>query len=258
MIDDPWEGAIRRPSSAPSGHVSEVGSKAVAIVQSNYIPWKGYFDLIDSVDEFIVYDDQQYTRRDWRNRNRIKTAQGTTWLSIPVKVKGRYHQRIDETEISDDTWAERHWQTIVHAYGRAPFFDAYGDRLLALYERRTEPLLSAVNQALLEGLCHMLGIETAFTSSSDYEADGVKTERLVALCRAASATSYLSGPSARAYLDESRFHDVGIDVRYMDYGGYPEYDQLHPPFEHAVSIIDLVVHTGPEARRFLKCSPALS
>ena len=238
--------------------MSEVDSKRVAILQSNYIPWKGYFDLIDSVDEFIVYDDQQYTRRDWRNRNRIKTAQGTTWLSIPVKVKGRYHQRIDETEISDVTWTERHWQTIAHAYGRAPFFDAYRDRLHALYERRTEALLSDVNRELLQGLCQILGIETAFTSSSDYDAHGAKTERLVALCRSASATTYLSGPSARAYMDESLFHDVGIEVQYMDYGGYPEYDQLYPPFEHEVSILDLVVHTGTEARRFLKSAPAPS
>jgi hypothetical protein len=229
--------------------------KAVAIVQSSYIPWKGYFDLIDSVDEFIVYDDQQYTRRDWRNRNRVKTPQGTAWLSIPVKVRGRYHQRIDETEVADATWPERHWQTLVHAYGRAPYFDTYRDRLHALYEDCTEVLLSRINRLFLEAICQLLGIRTRFASSTEYDVEGAKTDRLVALCRAASATSYLSGPRARAYLDESRFRDAGVEVRYMDYTGYPEYEQLHPPFEHEVSIVDLLVHTGPEARRFLKSTP---
>lgn len=229
-----------------------MSAKAVAIVQSSYIPWKGYFDLIGSVDEFIVYDDRQYTRRDWRNRNRIKTARGTTWLSIPVKVRGRYYQRIDETEVADPTWAERHWRTIVHAYGQAPYFDLYRDRLQALYEGCTEVLLSRVNRVFLEAICQLLGIQTKFVPSTEYDVAGSRTDRLVALCRAASATSYVSGPRARAYLDESRFDEAGIDVRYMDYTGYREYEQLHPPFEHEVSIVDLLVHTGTEARTFLK------
>lgn len=232
--------------------MSDVSPKVVAIVQSSYIPWKGYFDLINSVDEFIVYDDQQYTRRDWRNRNRIKTGQGTVWLSIPVKVKGRYHQRIDETEVSDPSWQERHWRTIVHAYGRAPHFDMYRDRLMKLYEGCTELLLSRINTAFLEAICELLAIRTSFVYSTKYAAEGASTDRLVHLCRAASATSYLSGPRARAYLDESQFREAGIEVRYMDYSGYPEYEQLYPPFEHHVSIVDLLVHTGPEARRFLK------
>jgi hypothetical protein len=232
--------------------MSEVGPKAVAIVQSSYIPWKGYFDLINSVDEFILYDDQQYTRRDWRNRNRVKTSQGPVWLSIPVKVKGRYHQRIDETEVSDPSWQERHWRTIVHAYGRAPHFDTYRDRLTELYASCTARHLSEINRAFLEAICELLSIRTPFVSSTKYAAEGASTDRLVQLCRAASATSYLSGPRARAYLDESRFREAGIEVRYMDYSDYPEYEQLHPPFEHRVSIIDLLVHTGPEARQFLK------
>lgn len=232
--------------------MSDVESKTVAIVQSSYIPWKGYFDLIDSVDEFILYDDRQYTRRDWRNRNRIKTAQGTAWLSIPVKIKGRYEQRIDETEVSDPAWPERHWKTIVHAYGRAPHFDVYQESLHALYEQCTEALLSRINRAFLEQICELLGIRTPFVWSTEYQASGARTERLVALCRSASATTYVSGPTARDYIDESLFHEAGIELRYMDYAGYPEYEQLHPPFEHAVSIVDLLVHTGEEARRFLK------
>lgn len=232
-------------------------AKTVAIVQSSYIPWKGYFDLINAADEFILYDDQQYTRRDWRNRNRIKTPQGVTWLSIPVRVKGRYFQRIDETEIADPAWAADHWRTIEHAYRQAPFFDHYREALEALYRGCDEPLLSRVNRRFLETLCDLLRIPARLTWSTDYEAEGRKTERLVSLCRAARGTMYLSGPTARAYIDERLFEEAGLALRYMDYAGYPEYGQLHPPFEHAVSVIDLLVHTGPEARTHFRSFDAL-
>jgi WbqC-like protein family len=227
-------------------------TKRVAIVQSCYIPWKGYFDLINLVDEFILYDDRQYTRRDWRNRNRIKTPQGTQWLTIPVEVKGRYEQRIDETRISDPDWAELHWKTLMHNYAAAPFFDDYRDRLEGLYRRADDPLLSAVNRLFLDELSAILGIETRLAWSTDYAAEGAKTERLVSLCRAAGATHYLSGPSAREYMDEGLFSEAGIELEYMDYAGYPEYPQLHPPFDHAVTILDLILNTGPDAPRFMK------
>jgi WbqC-like protein family len=225
--------------------------KSVAIVQSSYIPWKGYFDLIDSVDEFILYDDQQFTRRDWRNRNRIKTPQGPVWLTIPVNVKGRYHQAVQETTVSDPGWTRRHWLTIEHAYRRAPHFDAHRDLLSRLYSECDDVFLSDVNRRFLDAFCELLGIGTRIVRSTEYEANGSRTERLVSLCRAAGATSYLSGPTARAYLDESLFDEAGIELRFMDYSGYPEYEQLYPPFEHAVSVIDLLVHTGHAAPRYI-------
>ena len=228
------------------------GGKRVAIVQSCYIPWKGYFDLINLVDEFVLYDDRQYTRRDWRNRNRIKTPNGSQWLTIPVEVKGRYHQRIDETTVSDPDWPDAHWKTLLHTYAAAPFFDEHRDVVEAWYREAGDPRLSAVNRLFLEGLCGLLGIETKLSWSTDYEAEGAKTERLVSLCRAAGATTYLSGPSASDYLDEGLFAEAGIAVEYMDYAGYPEYPQLHPPFDHAVTVLDLVFNTGPDAPRFMK------
>jgi hypothetical protein len=230
---------------------SGVGKK-VAIVQSCYIPWKGYFDLINLVDEFILYDDRQYTRRDWRNRNRIKTPQGSQWLTIPVEVKGRYEQRIDETRISDPGWADQHWKTLRHNYASAPFFDDYRNRLESLYRSAGDPRLSAVNRLFLDELCGILGIRTSLSWSTDYEAVGAKTERLVSLCVAAGATTYLSGPSARDYMDETLFEDAGLALEYMDYSGYPEYSQLHPPFDHAVTVLDLILNTGPEAPCFMK------
>ena len=238
----------------PTGQLlySRQMTKSVAIVQSCYIPWKGYFDLISSVDEFILFDDRQFTRRDWRNRNRIKTPQGSQWLTIPVETKGRYHQRIDETVISDPGWARQHWKTIVHNYASAPSFPHYRERLEALYESASDPRLSAVNRHFLEAINELLGIGTTLSWSTDYEAEGARTERLVSLCRAAEATHYLSGPSARSYLDEGAFADAGIEVSYFDYADYPEYEQLYAPFDHAVTILDLILNTGPDAPRYMK------
>ena len=230
--------------------------KSVAIVQSSYIPWKGYFDLINSVDEFILFDDRQFTKRDWRSRNRIKTAQGVAWLSIPVASKGKYTQRIDETEIADPKWTQRHWATIEHGYRHAPHFDAYGDLLRTLYLDCADVLLSRINRRFLEAVCDVLGIRTRLTWSSAYIAEGAKTERLVQLCKAAGATRYLSGPTARAYLDEALFAEAHIELQYMDYSNYPPYDQLYPPFEHHVSIVDLLVHTGSSARNYLRSTSA--
>jgi hypothetical protein len=225
--------------------------KRVAIVQSNYIPWKGYFDLINLVDEFVLYDDRQYTRRDWRNRNRIKTPQGPAWLTVPVQVSGRYHQRIDETEIADLDWGRAHWRTIVHNYADAPFFDLQHDRVERLYATN-ERLLSLVNRSFLEEICSILEIRTRITWSSDYEGVGAKTERLVSLCRQTGADVYLSGPAARAYIEEEQFAAAGIALEYMDYAGYPEYPQLHPPFEHQVSVLDLLFNVGPAATQYLR------
>ena len=232
--------------------MTRAAEKSVAIVQSSYIPWKGYFDLINSVDEFILFDDRQFTKRDWRSRNRIKTAQGVAWLSIPVISKGKYTQRIDETEIADPKWTQRHWATIEHAYRHAPHFNVYGDLLRMLYLDCGEVLLSRVNRRFLEAVCDVLGIRTHLTWSSAYIAGGAKTERLVELCKAAGATRYLSGPTARAYLDERLFAEAHVELQYMDYSNYPPYEQLYPPFEHQVSIVDLLVHTGSSARNHLR------
>lgn len=229
-----------------------MAEKRVAITQSNYIPWKGYFDLINMVDEVVLYDDMQYTRRDWRNRNKIKAPQGPIWLTIPVEVKGKYYQKINETVISDTAWREQHWQTISHSFARAPFFQEYRPFFEQLYRTADSPLLSQINYHFLSAISGLLGITTLITWSMDYQLADGKTERLVALCQQCGATEYLSGPSARDYIDPVLFAQAGIRLTYVDYTGYPEYPQLYPPFEHGVSVIDLIMNTGPEARSYMR------
>ncbi len=221
--------------------------KKVAIVQSNYIPWKGYFDLIHAVDEFILFDDAQYTRRDWRNRNLIKTREGALWLTIPVQATGNYLAPIRSIVVDDPKWRVRHWRTIAASYGRAPYFKDYQTVLEDLYLGSEERGLSLINHAFLTAICRLLGIRTRITWSMDYEVAGGKTERIVSLCRQAGAGTYLSGPSARAYLEPAPFEAAGIELAFFDYAGYPEYPQLHPPFRHDVSVLDLLFSEGPAA-----------
>jgi hypothetical protein len=227
-------------------------AKTTAIVQSNYIPWKGYFDLIRSVDEFIVLDDVQYTRRDWRNRNQIKTPNGTTWLTIPVECKGKYTQKIRETVVSDMAWTVAHWKTIRNFYARASYLREYQDQIEELYRGCYFTYLSDINYRFLTAICNLLNIGTKITRSSDYDLTEGRTDRLLHLCRQAETDVYLSGPAAKAYMDLDAFAQAGIEVRFADYSGYPEYRQLYPPFRHDVSVIDLILNEGPNALTFMK------
>jgi hypothetical protein len=230
----------------------------LAIVQSNYIPWKGYFDLIAAVDEFILLDDVQYTSRDWRNRNLIKTPQGPRWLSVPVRHQR--HSRILDVTVATDQgdWARKHLGAIEHAYAAAPLFRGQQAWLASTYAAAAETSqLSAVNRIFIEAVCRRLGIATRLSWSADYLSlaaldDLGATQRLVALCRAAGASFYLSGPAAKSYLDVASFEAAGIEVAWMDYAEYREYPQLHGPFDHAVSVLDLLLMTGPAAPSYLK------
>ena len=226
--------------------------KKVAIIQSNYIPWKGYFDMIASVDEFILFDDMQYTRRDWRNRNQIKTPQGVQWLTVPVKVKGKYHQSIRETEIDGMDWAQAHWKALTQNYRRAPHFAEVSAWLEPYYLGSGYTHLSLLNRALIEAVCGYLGITTRISNSWEYELQPGKTERLVSLCEQAGGTEYISGPAARDYIQPELFAERGIALGWFDYSGYPEYPQLWGEFTHGVTILDLLFNCGKDAPRFMK------
>ncbi len=229
--------------------------KRIAVVQSNYIPWKGYFDLIAAVEEFIIYDDMQFTRRDWRNRNRIKTPAGTQWLTVPVQVKGHYHQSIRETRIDNQSaWARDHWQAFIHNYRRATHFESVAALFEPLYLHHDYTHLSVLNRTFIETVCEYLGITTKISDSRDYQLLPGKTERLADLCLQSGANAYLSGPAARAYLDTEAFSRRGIDLQFFDYADYPPYPQLWNDFVHEVSIMDLLFNCGPDAPRYMKFS----
>jgi hypothetical protein len=223
----------------------------LVINQSNYIPWKGYFDLIRAADHFIIYDTCQYTKNDWRNRNQIKTPEGVKWLTIPVKK--HFGQMVRETTTQPGSWARKHWEALKCNYGRAPHFAQYRETIASLYEwAADETFLSAINYQFLKSICGILGIRTPITWSHEYRMAGDKTERLLQLCQAIGADEYISGPAAKAYLDQEAFRRAGIKVIWANYSGYPEYSQMHEPFEHATSVLDLLFNVGPEARSFLK------
>jgi len=217
----------------------------VGIIQSNFLPWRGYFDLIRRCDLFVVHDDLQFTKGDWRNRNRVKTASGTRWISVPVHY-GAVSQLIEDTAIDYSTlWPRKMLNVIRQSYQRSPHFEPYFSELTELLTEPAESI-SDLNVRLLRWACAHLEITTPVVMSKTLEPAGVKTDRLVEILQRVGATEYLSGPSARAYLQPARLEDVGIGLRYMryDYGLYP---QLFPPFEGAVSIIDLLFMTGTEA-----------
>ncbi|CAN7622828.1 WbqC family protein [Neorhizobium tomejilense] len=226
--------------------------KKVAIVQSNYIPWKGYFDMIAAVDEFILYDDMQYTRRDWRNRNQIKTPQGVQWLTVPVRVKGKYLQKIRETDIEGTEWASAHWKSLVQNYRRAPHFEEIAGWLEPLYLNESPIRLSELNRRFIEAICDYLSIQTVISNSWDYRLVDGKTERLAELCAQAGGTRYVSGPAAKDYVDEEVFKERGIELTWFDYTGYPEYPQLWGGFTHGVTILDLLFNCGSESSRKMK------
>ncbi|GAB4129233.1 MAG: WbqC family protein [Raineya sp.] len=228
-------------------------SKKVLITQSNYIPWKGYFDAINTVDELVLYDEVQFTKRDWRNRNLIKTPQGRQWLSIPVEVKGKFFQKIKETKISDATWGRKHWASIRQNYTKAKHFKDFGEIFEDFYLNNSLLYLSEVNLQLIKIVCKILGISTKITFSDAYPVKRTgKNERLIDICKQLGAEVYYSGPMAQNYIDIAMFKSEGIAVEFLDYEGYPEYEQLYGAFVHQVSILDLLFNQGAQASKFMK------
>ena len=207
--------------------------KKTAILQSNYIPWKGYFDIISQVDEFIFYDDVQYTNRDWRNRNKIKTPNGLLWISIPVGEST--NRLICEVEIPNSDWQKKHWQSILRYYGKAPHFKEYKDFFEHFYLSDTHTNLSEMNQSLIKKISRdILKIKTEFKDSREFGLQGKKEERILELLQKTNADYYLSGPAAKNYISEQNFADKNIKLEWADYSSYPEYKQLFGQFEHAV------------------------
>ena len=212
---------------------------------------KGYFDIISAVDEFILYDDMQYTPRDWRNRNQIKTPKGAEWLTVPVGHDR--NRRIRDVIIVNEHWKKKHWLSFESNYRRAPYYEEIASLLRPVYLEQNHSYLSALNRTLIELVCDYLGISTKISNSWDYHLIDGKTEKLVDLCAQAGATEYISGPSAKNYIDEQMFNDSGIRLTWFDYSSYPEYMQLWGDFLHSVSVLDLLFNCGTGSRNLMKC-----
>ncbi len=222
------------------------------ILQPSYIPWRGYFDQIKKADLFIFYDDVQYDKHGWRNRNRIKTQQGCQWVTIPVYSKGVVEKGLPINQVKinwSENWNDKHWRSIQQAYSKAPYFEQYSDFLEPFFQQHPE-FLADFTIDLTMAIARQLGIaHTRFIRSSTLQAAGTRTDRLIAVLTSAGATHYISGPSAQDYIEEDKFKSAGISLEYMQYN-YPEYPQLYPPYDPFVSIIDLLFMTGPEALNF--------
>ena len=227
------------------------------VLQSNYLPWKGYFDLIQSADVFVFYDEVQYTKNDWRNRNRVCSKNGPAWLTIPIS-RDAVKLKISEVRLPEARWQEDHYKMLCHSYRPAPYFKEIEPLLEEFYKTRTWDFLSEFNHHCTERIAGMLGLATRFLNSKGFALEGGRVERLISLLQQIGATEYLSGPSARAYLEGSEplFAAAGIQLIFKSYSGYPEYPQLHAPFDHAVSILDVIANVAPADYR--RCITAAS
>lgn len=223
--------------------------KKVAILQSNYIPWKGYFDIISKVDLFIFHDDLQYTKGDWRNRNKIKTTTGLKWLTIPCGTNEK--RLICEVPLNDFSWQKKHWAMIESNYKKAPFFNTYKDFFKNYYLDNKWKSLSELNQAIIKGISKdILKLDTQFEDSRKYNLEKNKGERVLELLTKCNADHYLSGPAAKDYLDINMFQNNKIGLEYIVYD-YPEYPQLHGEFHHFVTILDVLFNCGEEFPKYI-------
>lgn len=222
----------------------------VVILQSNYIPWRGYFDLIHDADIFVFHDDLQYTKDDWRNRNKIKVKNEASWLTIPV---GKSEKRlICEVELPKNKWVQHHLHIFRGEYRQAPHGEWCCQWFSNILLSKNWTKLSELNQEIIKQISRdILGIQTKFLDSREFELTKTKQERVLELLKKIGATRYISGPAAKAYLDEKRFKDEGIDLIWKDYGGYPEYPQNGQPFLPNLSILDLMANTGTEAPYYI-------
>lgn len=228
----------------------------VAILQSNYIPWKGYFHLISRSDHFLFLDEVQYTKNDWRNRNLIPTPSGLIWLTVPVLHKRLSKQLIHEARIKDSVnWQRKHWNAIRNTYSKAQHFNEIADLLHDAYFKPWT-LLSDLNQHIIKKICVYLGIRAKISDTRELAEAGLlphqdKNERLLNLIGLVGGTSYISGPSAKSYLDLERFRTSNIHVEFMDYSAYRQYDQRGKDFHHQVSILDLLFRFGRGAGDYI-------
>ena len=223
----------------------------VTILQPSYLPWLGFFEQMTRSDKFVLLDDVQYTRRDWRNRNKVRVKEGWVWLTVPVQQKSRFSQSLLETRIDNSvSWRRKHLETLRQHYCKAPFFEKYFPRCQQIYEKDWEFLFDLCLETI-QFLKEEMGIETPLLRSSEMKLSGEKTERLVSICGELGATHYLSGESGSDYISQEDFSNPGIELEYQNYE-HPVYPQRYPGFVPHLSTIDLLFNCGEQSLSILK------
>lgn len=224
----------------------------VAIHQPEHLPWLGFFDKVAQADVFVLLDTVPYSKGGFQNRNRIRTGQGSMWLTVPVRTGGKFGQPIREVKINNRTsprWREKAWRSIEQHYGKTPFFATYADPFADVY-RREWNFLSDLNTAIITAMVEAMGIATRLCRASSLDPQGVRSDLLVDICRKLGARTYLSGISGRSYLDEKPFQSAAIEVLYQEFR-HPIYSQLWEPFAPAMSAIDLLFNCGAQSLNIL-------
>jgi hypothetical protein len=223
----------------------------VSINQPAYLPWLGYFERIARSDLHIVLDHVQFEKNSFTNRNKVRTKEGSTWLTVPLATTGRFGDLpIRSLEFAaNDSWSKKHWATLRMNYARAPYFDAYAPAYERLYAHPWSGFMPMV-RAFLEQHLRDLGIATPLMFSSEMKVHGAKSELVLNLCRRVAADRYLSGAMGRVYLDETSFTAAGISVAYQAYC-HPTYAQCQPGFVSAMGVLDLLFNHGPASRGIL-------
>jgi hypothetical protein len=220
-----------------------------ALIQSNYLPWKGYFDIIHDVDVFVFVEDVQYTSKDWRNRNKLKTPYGAKWISVPVM--GGVHQKIYEARINySQNWMRKHKTMINANYNVSEYYDTYKEDIFEIYEQKFETI-SELNIYAIKKICKILDINTKLINSTSLNTHGTKDDKIIEICSKIGADVYLSGPAAKAYIVNEKFEQAGIILEYKDYSGYPQYSQKWGEFDHFISIIDVIFNCGDKAPYYI-------
>jgi hypothetical protein len=220
----------------------------VTIIQPLFIPWMGYFGLMDMVDKFVIYDDVQFTHRSWQHRNRIKTPDGVKWLTIPIQHTTRKH--INNVLIDNSKkWQDNLVKTIYHMYHKAPYYKDY--EYLISWLKMYHTKLFSYTSSLLYCLCGALNIRPVIVHSSNIAAEGKKTERLINILKKINADEYIACPAAKDYLKKFMFRKAGIKLKWLDYQ-HPKYPQLYDGFQSHMSVLDLIFNVGPDALDYIK------
>ena len=225
--------------------------KKIAILQSNYLPWKGVFDMINRVDIFVFLEDVQYTEHDWRNRNKIKTQHGSKWITVPIINSGRGGQMIYQAETNKKiNWQRKHYNSFQINYAKAPFFKHYKWIIDDLYIKHEWDKISDFNIYAIKLISKELGIDTKFVNSLDIQTKFLKDDKVIEICNKLEGDYYLSGPSAKDYIIPEKFNKNNITLEYINYE-YPEYKQLFEPFDHYVTVLDLLFNVGTDAPYYI-------